>query len=500
VSDATSAAPNPRLISSTISLSVYSVISLGLGLVTTLIITHNFSTEVFGLYILILVVVNFLERVSTFGIGTSVPRFIVGAADEASKEQYLSASIILRFVSVALASLLAWFGRPVLTMIFGQSLLPSYMLYIPLLYVLDSFRTFFSSVLQGCLLFSKMGMSDVILSLSNVILLLWFISGTDRSLSTLFLLKAVSTIISGVYGYIVIPIKKRLTFQGKVYKDLISFGAPLQINDMLGFVFERIDTVVVGAFLGPTGIAIYEVARKIPDSLRNFYRPFRSVFYPILAKQSANDDKLGITEFLSHGVRILAFVTLLGSAIALLFGQEIILLLFPVTYLSSVPIFAVLMVNMSYSLIGDLMGTTIVALGDSNKPMIINSFNSAASWLGAVLLVPIYSTLGAAIGTTIGTILAIPLNVFFLGRLAKMKKSAYLKPSLLFFVWSAIVLLTQPTSLWMKVVFLIAFLLASGLLSLFTRQDIAFLYAESRFAAQLPLQKIRVWAARLLGS
>lgn len=496
MSDDLLSSPNPRIISSTISLSIYSITSLGLGLASTILITHNFPSEVFGVYTLILVVITFLGMVSTLGIETSVPRFIAAAADEASKEQFLSGIIFLRVALIFVTGILAWFGTPVLTKLFGQSLLPKFMLYALLLFALESFRGLLRSVLQGCFNFSKIGISDLILSLSNIILLIGFIFGTDRNVYVLILIKALSSISAIIFAYLAIPIRKRLTFSPKVAKNVIGFGLPLQINDILGFIFLRIDTLVVAAFLGPTNIALYEVARKIPDALRSLYNPFRSVYYPILARMSARSDESGISEFLSNAVRIISFVTLFGAAITFLFGQEIIRLLFSEKYLPSAPIFALLMVNLSFALIGNIMGTTIVALGDSKKPMIINSFNAAASWIGAILLVPIYALMGAALATTIGTALAVPLNIIFLRRLAMLKKSAYLKPILLFSVWIAIVAEVHPTLLWVKGIFLIAFLLTCGLLAIFTHQDLAFLVAESRVAAQRPLQILRTWVSR----
>ena len=496
MSDASSGPSNPRVVSSTISLSVYSVLGLVLGLVTTILITHKFPSDAFGIYTLILVVISFLGQISTLGIETSVPRFIAGAKDDARKEQFFGVSIILRGIVVVVAGLLAWFGSPLLTSLFGQSLLPQYVLYVPLLFALESFRSLFRAILQGCLVFSKIGMSDLILSLSNLVLLIGFIFGTERTITVLILIRALSSIAASVFAFVAIPIKKRLIFRADIFKEVIGFGFPLQINDILGFIFLRIDTVVIAAFLGPTDIALYEVARKIPDSLRNLYTPFRSVFYPILAKISAEGDQAAIAEFLSHALRILAFITLLGAGISLLFGQEIIRLLFSAAYDSSAPIFAVLMINLCFSLMGNIMGTTIVALGDSKKPMIINSVNAAASWIGAVILVPLDALMGAATATTLGTILAVPLNVLFLKRLAQVKDSAYLKPVLVFGVWAAIVLATHPTPFWLKSIYLFAFILGCGFLSIYTRQDLDFLIAESQIAAALPLQKIRLWASR----
>jgi O-antigen/teichoic acid export membrane protein len=488
---------HPRFVSSTISLGTLSIISVVLGLAGTIIITRHFPTEVFGAYTLILVVVSFLIQISTFGLDLSISRFIAAGKDEATKEHFISTAIIMRAAAILLACLFAWFGKPYLKLLLGESHLPSILAYMPLLFVLESFRALLKSILQGCLFFPQIGITDLIASFINLILLFLLVYLIKGNITYLILAKAISSFLSCVYAFVSIPIKKKCSFQLDIFKELIRFGFPLQITDTVWFVSNRIDTFVVAALLGPVNIALYEVARKIPDNSRLFYQPFRSVYYPFIAKLYAQEDRTRVSRRVNDSMRFVAFVTLLGTAIAVLFNKEIIRVVFSEKYLPSAPVFVVLMINLSLALICNVMGTSLVAVGDSKKPMIINLFNAVASSLGSILFIPIFGILGAAIAIICGTAISYLLHLYFLNKKLPLTTIAYLKPVFLFFVWASLVILIKPVSAFMQAGLLIVFLLGTVFLSIVTKEDVLLLAEGSGIASWRPLRKFSMWVTIL---
>jgi O-antigen/teichoic acid export membrane protein len=485
-----------RGVSSTIKLSVFSLVTTIIGLATTVIVARHYPTQDYGVFVLILVLVSFVDQISTLGLEMSIPKFIAGAKDELTKEQFFSTGVIVRIGAILLASLLAWLGSPLLMAVFGQSLLPGFILYVPLLFALDSFQSFLQSVLQGSFLFTTMGITSLISSVTYLMLLLWVVYGINGSIALLLLAKAVSSLVVCVILLFSIPIKKRLSFRIDIFKDLMKFGLPLQINDILSFIFSRIDTIVVAAFLGPADIALYEIARKVPDNLRSFYGPFIQVYFPFISKRYVLEGRQQASDLLNDALRFVAFVTLFGAAIAVLFGRAIIELLFSSKYVSVAPVFVLLMVNLSVALISNVMGNTIVGVGDSDKPMFINSFNAVASWLASLLLIPVYALFGAAAANTIGTLVAYPLNRYFLRRRIQLKDLAYLKPIFLFIAWLLPVLVLRPDSFLVKVGFLLVFLLASILLSIITKDDMARLIEGSGLNNWHLFKKLGIWFSK----
>ena len=493
----TSGPSNPRMVASTISLGTFSLINSALGLVGTIIIARYLAPQEYGILILISVLVSFLSQVSTFGLETAVPWFIAGAEQESSKERYFGTAVMLRIITIIVTSLIAWFGGPWLRLLFGQSLLPQYFVFVPFLFALDSFKALLRSTLQGYLLFFRMGITDSIISFTKLILYVILIYVIHTPLYGFLLAGAFSTILACLYAILSIPIRKKIAIQVEALKELVRFGYPLQVNDLLHFIYSRIDTVAVAAFLGPAEIALYEVARKIPDNLRTLYDPFSSVYYPFIAKRYQLKGRKDASVFLNDAVRFVAFVTLFGTAIAVLFGRDILQLVFSSKYSAAAPFFVILMLNLSVALVSNVMGTTLVATGDSQKPMFINVFNAIASWAGSLLLVPRFGLMGAAIANTVGTLVAYPLNRFFLRRRIDLKDAPYLKPFILFTAWGLLVYIINPGSFLIKGVLLIVLLAASAILSIVTKQDLLLLFESSGLESRFPFKNLVFWVSKL---
>ena len=287
-----------------------------------------------------------------------------------------------------------------------------------------------------------------------------------------------------------IPVKKKLVLRRDLIKELATFGLPLQLNDILNFIFTRIDTLVIGVLLGPTDIAIYEVARKIPDSLRQLYEPFRSVYFAFSSKLFALGDRQRAAGLLNDSTRLVAFGSLFGAAIALLYGKDIIEMLFSAKYMLSAPIFVLLMLNLSASLVGNVLGNTLVTVGESGKPAVVNLFNTVGSLLGCVLLTPVLGVAGAAIGTTFGTLTVYPPMMMYLRRRIDARIMPYLKPMLIFCAWAALILLLQPASSLAKFGSIVLFLVACMLVSVVTRHDVMLLLEGTGVPSWRPIRKL----------
>jgi len=460
-----------------------------LGLLSTMVIARRVPTDDFGTFVLLAVVVSFLAQVSSLGLDLSIVRFIAGTEDEARKHDLLSTAILLRLLAIVVCSLVAWMGRPWLLKLFSAPMLSDLMIFMPLLFLLESFQTLLRSILQGYFRFTRIGITDFMNSFLNLLLLLIMISFLQVGVVELILARSMAVAVASVFAYFSIPVRKKFVFRPDIIKEVVRFGFPLQLNDILHFIFTRIDTIVIGALLGSVDIAFYEFARKIPDSLSQLFQPFRSVYFSFSSKLYALDDQNKVARLLNDSARLVSFVTIFGAALALLFGKDIILLVFSAKYLPSVPLFALLMINLCGSLVGNVLGTTLVTVGESNKPVIVNLFNMAGSVLACVLLTPAWGVTGAAIGTTIGTFAVFPAMMVFLRRKIDAKVMPYLKPMVIFCAWAALVLLLKPASFLAKSGSIGVFLLACVLLSVVTENDLKLLLVGSGVTSWAPIRK-----------
>jgi O-antigen/teichoic acid export membrane protein len=257
---------------------------------------------------------------------------------------------------------------------------------------------------------------------------------------------------------------------------MLRFGLPLYANYILDFIFNQAGTFIIGALLGPAQIAFFEYARKIPDSLEMLYGAFRQVYFPFLSKLFGDGKKKEASGMLNHSVRLIAFFGVLGTLIAYFFGEQIIVTFFSAEFLPSSLVFYILMINLTLRIIDETLGYSLVAVGESNKPALIN-FVRAIITLGAyALLIPIpaLGIIGAALSTIIGTIVANPLNIYFLRRKqVQAKFSTFLKPFAIFFALYLPARFLLPQMNWLlKIAAILIYFLLSFALSVFTKEDI----------------------------
>lgn len=466
-----------RFIGGTIFIGLGNLSTMVLGLLGTMVAARHLPADAFGAFVLLQVVASFLTQVSSAGLELSIAKSIASTEDEQHKRQLINTAICFRLFTVLVVSLVVLIARPALPTVFGSSLLPNLAVFVPLLFLLESSSGLLKSVLQGFFLFKRIGITDFIASLHNFLLTVVFVLFLDCGVVGLIYARVISLSLSCAFAYFSTPVKKQLEFHFNILKEMLVFGFPLQINDILSFIFRRIDTLIIGALLGSADIAYYEIARKIPDSLARLYEAFRSVYFSFMSTLFALGEQKKAAQMLNHSTRLISFVTILGALIVLVFGNDVISLLFSERYLPSVPAFVFLMIALNVSLIGNILGTSLVAVGDSDKPAIINVVHTALSLLGNLVSIPIFGIVGAALASLAGSVVTNPLNVLFLRRRrVDVRVRDYLKPILVFGAYLFLVFFLKPTTFLQKASLIPLFILPCVLLSIITKEDlVAFL-------------------------
>jgi len=465
-----------HMVKGTLSLGMASMVNMVLGLVTVMVSSRLFPPNIYGSFILLQVVTTFLCQISTLGLNQSIPRFISATEDDRRRGDLINTAFIIRFGSIFVVSIAAWCARPLLEMLFGASNLGNVYIYIPLLFLLAGTYALFKAILQGCFLFIRAGIADLIAGILRFVFILVFVFLLGPNVTSLILAYSIASFLACIFAFLSIPTRKGLPSQWGTAKEIIRFGFPLQLNDFLSITCDRVDTIIIGIMLGPAEIAFYEVARKIPSSLNAVFSSFLAVYFPTITKLYISGEKKKAVQLLENSTRLTAFFSLLGAAITVVFGKEIITLLFSDKYSTSAPVFMFLMINLSLTLIIFILGTSLVALGDSNKPVLINLIHTTASVLGNLLLIPPFGIVGAAVASLVGPILTNPLNIHFLRRRLFVKVAPYLTPMLIFVGWVSSFFVIKPSSLFEKGMFLLAFVFLCGLFSVIKLADFRVLW------------------------
>jgi O-antigen/teichoic acid export membrane protein len=465
-----------KFFSGTLSTGIGSVFTILSGFIGVMLTARWVPAEEIGVFVLVQLIVTFMIGLTDFGLGLTVTQFIAQKENDKEKHLILNTSIIFRIVTAVLASALALVGRQVLFDFFGASLYTNLLIFVPVLILIESLIQLYQSVLEGLFKFKAIALVSLIISISNFLALIILVGWFKMGIAGLIFVRLISRTMGLLISFFTAELSFSFEFSFAKLKQMLRFGLPLYANYILDFTFNQAGTFIIGALLGPAQIAFFEYARKIPDSLEMLYGAFRQVYFPFLSKLFGDGRKEEASGMLNHSVRLIAFFGIFGTLAAYFFGEEIIVTLFSEEFLPSSLVFYILMINLTLRIIDQTLGYSLVAVGESNKPPLIN-FVRAVITLGAYALlipVPALGIIGAALSTILGTIIANPLNIYFLRRKqVHAKFSTFLKPFAIFFALylPASFLLTELN--WpLKIAAFLLYFLFSFVFSVFTIKDI----------------------------
>jgi O-antigen/teichoic acid export membrane protein len=392
------------------------IASVGFGMLGLMVITRLLPPAQVGAFVLLWVIATFLKEVSSFGLNLSIPRYLVAARERPAQERLINTVLIFRLGTIVLTTLIALAARPLLLSFFGKLADETLFYYLPLLFTVLTLEHLLITILQGLMKFNRIGVVDGMDGMLNFILVLLFVGWAHLGIHGVIYAQLIASTLACAYAWWSAGITLNRQFDYKVLLEMLRFGLPIEVNYLLTFTFTRIDTFIINASLGPAQLAYYEIARKIPDSLINLYDAFRQVYFPMVSDLSTQGKDREVSQVMKHSSRLLIGLTLLGAVVTALFGRDLIVLLFSNEYLPSAVIFFLLMLGISLTFAEYTLGYTLVAIGESGKPPLVNLARSLVVIPLYLTLIPALGISGAAITYLVGTTVALGLDAFFLLR------------------------------------------------------------------------------------
>jgi len=378
-----------RFLTGTFFTGIGKVSTITLGLVTFILSVRFLAAEELGAFVLLNSIVVFVNGFADLGVNAATTRFTAGLTEEVERRRLINSAIYFRIACVAIFSAITLLGQDLLYRLFGLSL-PSHLIkFIPLLVACDSLTAILSAYMAGEFKFKQVGSLDLVNTVAGLLGLLIFVVWKDYGLMGRIYARMMASGFSLLFAVMTAQVSHRLEFDTDVMKRMIRFGFPLNLNHIFNTLFTRVDTFLIGALLGPAEIAMYEIARKIPDSISMLYDAFHKVYYPIVSNLFAMKKTRQQTEIINHANRLFGFLNSFGSLIAFLFGGAILTWLFSEGYGVSATAFGILMISLGFLAINTNMGYSMSAAGDTMKPFLINIAPTIVSLVGYVILIPV---------------------------------------------------------------------------------------------------------------
>jgi O-antigen/teichoic acid export membrane protein len=241
--------------------------------------------------------------------------------------------------------------------------------YIPLMLAFASLDELLLGMLQGTQSFRQMATAQILRSMLRLVLTVTFIGVMALGLMGLVYSWILSFALSATYQYFALPTQKNLAFSRPLLTEALRFGLPLQGSRFLWFVFLQVNPILLGTLAGPTSVAYYSVAARIPDALQRLSESFTAVYFPTVTALIAKGSRLEATRILNYSLRLASFVAAVAALTAIVFGEQIIVTFFSDTYARSAPAFGLLMIALHMTFMVNLMGYTLTSAGHPGRSL-----------------------------------------------------------------------------------------------------------------------------------
>lgn len=468
-----------RFFSNVISSGLGKLSTVVFGILCMLVYAHWMTQAEYGGFVLLQVLLNLGITFGEFGMDTGITRFIARTDDTDERRKFVNTGLFFRIGCMILMSLVIFIFQDRLYQILGGYIPQQLLYYLPFLLVIEGLLSYFSFVLEGMLNFRILAMISFIYGLASFLLTIILVIPFGMGAHGLVLARMIPEILVLIIAILATRTKLLPEFDRDFFKKLFKFSIPIYGNNLLAFAYNRADTLIIGYFFGPAEIAIFEFARRIPESLEMLSNSFIAVYYPMISNLFGKGQKEKIADLINHTNRITGF---LGGALVILafgFGEWGFRLLFSDKYIESVPAFTVLMIVFVFKSLDANLGYSLVAIGESAKPLFINIFRFAFIFICYFFLIPRFKIVGAVLSSLIGLTLVNPLNVFYiLKQSIHVRMGEYLKP-LLLMTLGIIPFYFLGNSIPLSLILLTAFCIACYLWAVVRTEDIEIIRRET---------------------
>jgi len=383
--------------------------------IETMIASRLVDTYEFGIYLLAIAVANFFVMAIDFGFTTAITQ-MVASSDRERQLSFITSTLLFRLGIAVLISALILLGRNLLSFVDPTRGLIKLAPFLPLMIAVYSFDELFSGMLQGFQAYRKMATAQITRSFLRLGLSLFFIAILKLGMMSLIYSWLISFGISAIYQYIILPIPKRISFNKDSLKEILKFGAPIQVTRFLWFSSGQIHIFLLSALSGPVSVAIYGIASRIPTALQRLSQSYTAVFFPTITTLLSKDQREDALSILNASLRLLSFAGSLVALVAILFSHDIVVLLFSEKYAESAFLFGLLTLGFHMGMLVNLMGYSLTAAGYPGRSLSENFFRTIINIGGSFVLIPILGYLGPALARLAAAYSSTPLSLWLLRR------------------------------------------------------------------------------------
>lgn len=237
------------------------------------------------------------------------------------------------------------------------------------------------------------------------------------------------SVFTSIYATVLLRRKLQIwpkpDFTNAFNKSFLKESIPFGFAGAFTRVFSAIDTVLLKQFVGPTAVGLYAVPNKIVFALQFIPSAFAASIYPAMSSLYKQDKKKMVQVF----EQSMLFLFLLSLPIAVgifILTPTIISELYTEKFLPSIPAMYILVWGVVFGFTEFPLGSLLSAIGQQRKNTITRGIVMTVNVVLNLILIPLYSFLGAAIAAVISYALLTIMGGYWVSRYVEVNWGALL--------------------------------------------------------------------------
>lgn len=380
------------------------VILLLLGIASTVVLARLLIPEHFGLIGMVTALTVLIQRFQDIGLGDAIIQRKEITHEQVSNIFWINLGISLFFtILVALcAEVIAWFYN-------DQRLLWITMA-LSVNFVCSGLSIQHHTLIRRQMRFDQQTLIrifSVTFSIALAITLAWLGYGywalVWKELSRSFL--------STVLAWSFCPWRPGLPVRNAGIMSLLKFGGNVTGYNMLFYLTNNLDSILLGKFFGAVPVGLYSRARQLTTvPVSQLLEPMKNVSLPALSTFQDNPSK-----YANYFLKMLAILTFIYMPLIVYIG----IYAYPIVYIAlgsqwmdAVPIFRLLAISLFVSPIVTMYGMMMLASGHSRRYLYWGIFTSLTTIIGFIVGIR-WGVLGISASWSFSSAINLIFSLFF---------------------------------------------------------------------------------------
>jgi O-antigen/teichoic acid export membrane protein len=393
----------------------------GITFLFWLVLAWWLAPSQFGLYALVMFVIDFFSAISIFGLDSAITRFYY---TKESVSSILSNALTI-FLGSSLLSLILFFFTAKLIPLFisglSNILEKNLFLFLAIIFLnsLFNFALVHYTALKKSVIYAKLNLLKILLFCFFSLGLAYFGFGV-LGLFYALLLSSLFVVILFIFKE-----RRKISFQilsPEIIKNLASYSFPLMLYSVLGIIVSYFSRLLLDKYNDLATLGVYSFFLMLTLQVNGLWSSFNRAWTPeIFSKFSENKEKA--IESVKFMTFFSSFIYLLGLTLLIVFGELFLFkLVFKEIYLSNIHLFYILLLG---SLFGGIHIASYPLYYYENRTKTIFLIYSSLSLVNVFLtlfLVKNFSQTGAALSYFLMSILTAIIYMFTFKKIIQIPK------------------------------------------------------------------------------